>query len=60
MVSFARAKTRSMLSKLWPVSSQSMNDQVIKLDKPNVNVENILEQNRSFFAASKNGGMWFS
>ena len=60
MVSFARARTRSLLSKLWPVTEKSLNNQTIESHKSKKLIEDIAEQNKCFLEASKNGGMWFS
>tara|TARA_Y100001968_G_C19014554_1_gene552183 strand:- start:1 stop:183 length:183 start_codon:yes stop_codon:yes gene_type:complete len=60
MVSFARARTRSWLSKLWPVIVQSNNDETGVMDMPEKLIENQKEQNKCFLDASKNGGIWFS
>ncbi|WP_413684425.1 hypothetical protein [Prochlorococcus sp. MIT 1011] len=55
MVSFARARTRSLLSKLWPVTEKSLNNHSVELRE-----DDIEKQNKCFLEASKNGGMWFS
>ena len=60
MVSFARARTRSWLSKLWPVTVQSNKNETVEMDMSKKLIENQQEQNKSFLEASKNGGMWFS
>ena len=60
MVSFARARTRSLLSKLWPVTEKNLNNQTIEVHKSKKLIEDIAEQNKCFLEASKNGGMWFS
>ena len=60
MVSFARARTRSLLSKLWPVTEKNLNNQTIESHKSKELIEDIAEQNKCFLEASKNGGMWFS
>ena len=60
MVSFARARTRSLLSKLWPVTEKNHNNQTIESHKSKKLIEDIAEQNKCFLEASKNGGMWFS
>ena len=60
MVSFARARTRSLLSKLWPVTEINLNNQTIESHKSKKLIEDIAEQNKCFLEASKNGGMWFS
>tara|TARA_B100001250_G_scaffold283929_1_gene245978 strand:+ start:116 stop:304 length:189 start_codon:yes stop_codon:yes gene_type:complete len=62
MVSFARARTRSLVSRLWPMKSQLIT---------NTNEKDVLEssqelikkqkiQDNYFLEASKNGGIWFS
>ena len=60
MVSFARARTRSLLSKLWPMTAKSLNNQTVEFHKSKNLIEDIEEQNQCFLEASKNGGMWFS
>ena len=60
MVSFARARTRSWLSKLWPVTVQPIKDEKVNPDNSKVLIEKQQEQNKFFLEASKNGGMWFS
>ena len=60
MVSFARARTRSLLSKLWPMTEKTLNNQTIESHKSKKLIEDIAEQNKCFLEASKNGGMWFS
>ena len=60
MVSFARARTRSLLSKLWPVTEKNLKNQTIESHKSKKLIEDIAEQNKCFLEASKNGGMWFS
>ena len=60
MVSFARARTRSWLSRLWPVTAQPINTDPVEFENPKEIIENIKEQNKCFLESSKNGGMWFS
>ena len=60
MVSFARARTRSLLSKLWPVTEKNLNNQTNESHKSKKLIDDIAEQNKCFLEASKNGGMWFS
>ena len=60
MVSFARARTRSLLSRLWPMTANSLKNQKVELHKSEKLIEDIEEQNKCFLEASKNGGMWFS
>ena len=62
MVSFARAKTRTLLSRLWPMKSQlitSTNDTDV-FDNSKELIKKQKEQNNYFLEASKNGGIWFS
>tara|TARA_B100000965_G_scaffold398550_1_gene416846 strand:- start:9 stop:191 length:183 start_codon:yes stop_codon:yes gene_type:complete len=60
MVSFARARTRSLLSRLWPVGEKDINNQTVESHISKKLIEDIAEQNKCFLEASKNGGMWFS
>ena len=60
MVSFARARTRSLLSKLWPVTEKHLNNHSVELRESNKLIDDIEKQNKCFLEASKNGGMWFS
>jgi len=60
MVSFARARTRSLLSRLWPGTEKTLNNQTVESHKSKNLIEDIAEQNKCFLEASKNGGMWFS
>ncbi len=60
MVSFARARTRSLLSRLWPDTEKNLNNQSVELRNSKKVIEDIAEQNKCFLEASKNGGMWFS
>ena len=60
MVSFARARTRSLLSKLWPVTEKRLNNHSVELHESNKLIDDIEKQNKCFLEASKNGGMWFS
>ena len=60
MVSFAKARTRSWLSILWPLTVQPIKNEIVEFDKYKELIENIAEQNKCFLEASKNGGMWFS
>tara|TARA_Y100001968_G_C18749872_1_gene432899 strand:- start:335 stop:517 length:183 start_codon:yes stop_codon:yes gene_type:complete len=60
MVSFARARTRSLLLRLWPVVAKPHNNKKVEAKKEKDFIEDIEEQNKCFLEASKNGGMWFS
>ena len=62
MVSFARARTRSLLSMLWPIKSQLITNtnetDVLEKSKELIKKQKI--QDNYFLEASKNGGIWFS
>ena len=60
MVSFARARTRSWISRLWPMTVQPIKIETASMDMFKELIEKQQEQNKSFLEASKNGGMWFS
>ena len=60
MVSFARARTRSWISRLWPLTVQPIKNETVAMDTSKELIEKQLEQNKSFLEASKNGGIWFS
>ena len=60
MVSFARARTRSWLSRLWPVTVQPIKNKTVAMDVSKELIEKQKEQNKCFLEASKNGGLWFS
>ena len=60
MVSFARARTRSLLSRLWPMTVQPISNKKAEIEKYKELIEQQQEQNKRFFEANKNGGMWFS
>ena len=60
MVSFARARTKSLLSKLWPTTVRSIKNEKADLSKSEDLMEKQCKQNKFFLEASKNGGIWFS
>ena len=60
MVSFARARTRSWLLKIWPVSVQPIKNERAVFKESTEFLEKQKQQNKSFLKAIKNGGMWFS
>tara|TARA_B100000965_G_scaffold125261_2_gene103965 strand:- start:14849 stop:15031 length:183 start_codon:yes stop_codon:yes gene_type:complete len=60
MVSFARARTKSLLSRLWPATIQPVKNKTVAFEKSKELIEKQHEQNKCFLEASKNGGMWFS
>ena len=59
MVSFARARTRSLLSRLWPMTAKPVNNKTVELKSKEL-IDDIAETNKCFLEASKNGGIWFS
>ena len=60
MVSFARARTRSLISMLWPAKNETINNDKAQLVNSKELIEKQQEQNKCFLEATKNGGMWFS
>ncbi len=60
MVSFARARTKSWLSRLWPLTVQPTKNETVAMDMSKELIEKQQEQKKCFLEASKNGGMWFS
>ena len=60
MVSFARARTRSLLARLFQMSSQSTDNEKVAMDISKELLETQHKQNKSFFEAIKSGGMWFT
>ena len=60
MVSFARARTRSLISMLWPAKNETINNDKAQLVNSKEFIEKQQEQNKCFLEATKNGGMWFS
>ena len=60
MVSFARARTRSWISRLWPVTVQPIKNETVAMDMSKDLIEKQKEQNKCFLEASENGGMWLS
>jgi len=60
MVSFARARTRSLISRLWPLRSQTTENDAAESDQSKELITQQQEQNKVFFEASKNGGIWLS
>ncbi len=60
MVSFARARARSWISRLWPVTVQPIKDVTVAINMSKELIEKQQEQNKCFLDTSKNGGMWFS
>ncbi len=60
MVSFARARTKSWLTRLWPSSVHSFQSKTIQLDESSELLENQSRHNKRFLELIKNGGMWSS
>ena len=60
MVSFARARTRSWISRLWPVTVQPIKNETAAMNMSKELIEKQQEQNKCFLEASKNSGMWAS
>ena len=60
MVSFARARTKSLLSRLWPMKVLLLTNNVTELEKSKELIIKQTEQDKRFIEASKNGGIWFS
>jgi hypothetical protein len=60
MVSFAKARTRSWLSKIWPRKAEHNKNEAFELKRYKELSKNIAKENNCFLEASKNGGMWFS
>ncbi len=60
MVSFARARTKSWLSKLWPIAVQQITNETTNLNESKDLIKKQQEQNKYIFEALKNGGIWFS
>jgi len=60
MVSFARARAKSWLTRLWPVTVQPTKNETVAMDMSKKLIEKQQEQNKCFLEASKNGGMWVS
>ena len=60
MVSFARARAKSWLARLWPVTVKSNKNEIAEMDMSKELIEKQQEQNKCFLEASENGGMWFT
>ena len=60
MVSFSRARTKSLLSRLWPMKLLLLTNNVTELEKSKELIIKQNEQDKRFIEASKNGGIWFS
>ena len=60
MVSFARARTKSLLSRLWAMKVPLLTNNLTELEKSKELIIKQNEQDKRFIEASKNGGIWFS
>ncbi len=60
MVSFARARTRSWISKLWPLTAEKINEETFELDRSKESMNKQQSEKRIFLEAIRNGGIWFS
>ena len=60
MVSFGRARAKSWLARLWPVTVKNNKNETAEMDMSKELIEKQQEQNKCFFEASENGGMWLS
>ena len=60
MVSFARARAKSWLARLWTVKVKTNKNETAEMDMSKELIEKQQEQNKCFFEASENGGMWLS
>ena len=60
MVSFARARAKSWLARLWPVTVKTNKNETAEMDMSKELIEKQQEQNKCFLEASKSGGIWFS
>ena len=60
MVAYARARTRSWLSMLWPETDKTITNKATELAKYKELSEKHEEQRKSFLESIKNGGVLFS
>ena len=61
MVSFARVRTRSWISKLWPLTvEKKINNETFALDSSNELMNKQQSEKEIFLETIKNGGIWFS
>ena len=60
MVSFARARTRSWISKLWPLTVEKINKDTFALDRSKESMNKQQSEKTNFLEAIRNGGIWFS
>ncbi len=60
MVSFARAKTRSLLSRLWPIKNKMITNETSTLNNSKELISKQKEEDKFLLEATKNGGIWLS
>tara|TARA_Y100001968_G_scaffold247041_1_gene231437 strand:- start:1606 stop:1788 length:183 start_codon:yes stop_codon:yes gene_type:complete len=60
MIAFARARTRSLLSMLWPLTVKAINTDKVSLDKYTGLIKKHEKEKNRFLEVTKNGGIWFS
>ena len=60
MAAYARARTRSWLSKIWLGVAKDTPDESSPVQQLTQIEEKHNEQKKRFIEASKNGGVWFS
>ena len=60
MGSFARARTRSWISKLWPLTAEKINKETFALERSKELRNKQKSEKNNYLEAIKNGGIWFS
>ena len=60
MVTFASARTRSWIAKLWSTPHTPIPNETVGRERLKALSEKQAAQKKQFLEASKNGGMWFS
>tara|TARA_Y100001968_G_C19138190_1_gene610134 strand:+ start:372 stop:554 length:183 start_codon:yes stop_codon:yes gene_type:complete len=60
MVAFARARTKSWISRLWPMAIGSNSKEKIEYKQSQEVIDKHKEQNKRFLELNKNGGIWLS
>ena len=60
MVAFARSKTKSLISRLWPSKTKFLENNIVEIKLDNENIEKQSDHREQFLQAIKGGGVWFS
>ena len=60
MVSFARTRAKTWLTRLWPVTVKTKGNETLDMDISKELIKTQQDQNNCFLEAIKNGGLWFS